>query len=90
MHIISEERALAHWRTLCCIPPATAESLADRFVREQPALVAVMLAGGLVSAQRRVVDQLRLSAPKTKHRAFQFLQRRQIFVLPFHGYGGVS
>ena len=48
MHIISEERALAHWRTLCCIPPAAAQRLEDRFVREQPALAGTILtlAGG--------------------------------------------
>jgi hypothetical protein len=43
MHIISEERALAHWRTLCCVPPAIATRLTNRFLTEQPALVGTIL-----------------------------------------------
>ncbi|HEX9046868.1 MAG TPA: DUF1186 domain-containing protein, partial [Verrucomicrobiae bacterium] len=43
MHVISEERALAHWRTLCQLPPTAFDLLLPRFVREQPALVARLL-----------------------------------------------
>src|SRR6266545_7488948 len=38
MHVISNERALAHWRTLCMLPQQQLDFLEDRFTREQPLL----------------------------------------------------
>lgn len=43
MHLISNERALAHWRVLSQLPPAPSEMLAVRFLEEQPALAGVLL-----------------------------------------------
>src|SRR5262249_2533592 len=38
MHLISHERALGHWRTLCMLPPDKLDLVEDRFIKEQPGL----------------------------------------------------
>ena len=43
MHIISNERALAHWQALYRLPIFAAELLRERFIREQPRLAATLL-----------------------------------------------
>ncbi len=50
MHVISDERALAHWAALCRLPALAADVLRSRFIREQPGLAAWVLAltGGTV------------------------------------------
>jgi hypothetical protein len=44
MHIISNERALAHWQALYRLPVFAAELLRERFIAEQPRLAATLLA----------------------------------------------
>jgi hypothetical protein len=43
MHIISNERALAHWQALCALPIEASELLRLRFIEEQPQLAAILL-----------------------------------------------
>jgi hypothetical protein len=43
MHIISKERALAHWQALYRLPVFAAELLRERFIEEQPSLAATLL-----------------------------------------------
>ncbi len=43
MHIISNERALAHWRALNGLPPLTFMRLHNNFLREQPGLAGILL-----------------------------------------------
>lgn len=49
MHMVSNERALAHWQALNRLPPNARDLLVARFLREQPLLasVALPLTGGL-------------------------------------------
>jgi len=43
MHVISNERALAHWQALHRLPTCAAELLRERFIEEQPGLAATLL-----------------------------------------------
>ncbi|HEY2082740.1 MAG TPA: DUF1186 domain-containing protein [Verrucomicrobiae bacterium] len=51
MHVISNDRALEHWKALNSLPPGAIDLLSARFIREQPPLAAAVLhlANGLVS-----------------------------------------
>ena len=43
MQVISDERALAHWRALKWLPVSALDRLEARFLREQPALASIVL-----------------------------------------------
>ena len=52
MHVISSDRALAHWRALLGLPREIASGLTDRLFRERPGLLALLTAlSGVASAK---------------------------------------